>query len=225
MKIVKTGIFLLSIMMFLSFCKQNKNIMEYTNNNSRTDNALDKPLMQENVSGNNFQTGNDSTERKLTTEIESKNGKIDKSIFDNDIFYNIFDSPDYYIDNINFNYEEIIPEDPIKGEPEKYIIVENNEIWMLFSPDYYSIGYDEWKLNEKYKLQAVTIKQKTNNYFFGKYLGITSDEIINEYPNFNRKFSKTGEGHIMYSSNGWEKFINFTLEDNIVIRITFGFEP
>ena len=204
MEIEKFRLFLTSSILLLTFCTCEKNSIKYTEKNNEIKEVVEGILTQEDILNKEL-TGND--------------------IFEQNIFHNIFESPDYYIDNNNFSYKENIPENRIKSEPEKYITVENNEIRILFTPDYYSIGYEEWKLNEKYKLQFITIKEETDNYFFGKYIGKASEEIMELYPNFDGKITKTGESHIMYSSKGWDKFINFTLEDNIVTEITFGYEP
>jgi hypothetical protein len=175
---------------------------------------------------------NDLSQINSETHIEIKNDVIDdepfieikEDIFAQDIFYNIFENPEQYINNPNFSYEEYVFENRHKGDPEECIIVKNNEIAILFFPDI-TINYETWKLNKIYKLQLVTIKEKTSDYYFGKYIGMTSDRIIKEYPNYSSNLNrKRGESHIMYTSEGWEKFINFTFQDDIVVEINYGYE-
>jgi hypothetical protein len=201
-------VFLLSIAVIFTFCKKNKNLPENKKNNLQKEKKQEQVLKQENYSDEEV---------------------VENLLFDQDIFFNINESPDYYLDNPDFNYNVISPEHQDKDEPDKYIFVENDEISIYFYLDYFEIGYTKWTQNEIYKFQFATIKKKTDKYFFGKYIGLTSDEIISEYPNYNNKknytIEKTGEGHIMYSSYKSEKIINFTLIDDIVDHIFFGYEP
>jgi hypothetical protein len=140
-----------------------------------------------------------------------------KNIFDEDIFMNIYNSPEYYNESDVFEYI-VRNENPLhKGGPGNEIIVKNDEIIIYFWPD--------WGKN--YKLQFVTLLEKTDKYLLSKYIGEYSNTVYNEYtePYPLYKINRIGENHIYYENrDGW-KFINFTLQDAIVQKIDFGFEP
>jgi hypothetical protein len=139
-----------------------------------------------------------------------------RNIFDEDIFMNIYNSPEYYKENDEYEYI-VRNENPLhKGDPGNEIIVKNDEIIICFWPD--------WGKN--YKLQYVTLLEKTDKYLLSKYIGEYSNTVYNEYtePDPLYKINRIGENHIYYENkDGW-KFINFTLQDDIVQEIDFGFE-
>lgn len=140
-----------------------------------------------------------------------------KDIFDEDIFMNIYDSPVYYKQNSEFQYEEYKKELNIRENPGHTIRAKNDEIEIVFWPI--------WKKEpETFKINWIGLFKKTDKYFLSKYIGDSVDNIYSEYTSPNPSLygiRRYGKDNILYQNE--DKFINFALIDDIVVHIYFGY--
>jgi hypothetical protein len=141
----------------------------------------------------------------------------ENSIFKQDIFAGISSNLDDYYYRKDFTVKEVIipSEEREKNSPEHYMIAENDDLIIAFWPDIW---------DGSYKLQFIDIKKKSGSYFLGQFIGMTVEEIINEFSRPADYVERPkGRNYIVYSNTTDHSFINFWLEDNIVIRAAFAY--
>jgi hypothetical protein len=127
-------------------------------------------------------------------------------LFEDDIFSGLGKSPEKYKDDKEYTYTEIIPDKNRLGIQQQINVI-NEEIEIYY-----------FKIDNVFRIDLVKILKMTDKHKFGKYIGISKDNIalifgepfnINEYAYF-------------YYSKDFEYYVTFTFIDDSVTKITFG---
>jgi hypothetical protein len=132
-------------------------------------------------------------------------------LFESDIFANIAKYPDYYKNNGEYNYDEIIPDSNYllnRLGVELEIIVSNSEIEIYY-----------FKINNIFHIQLVKLKKNTSENILGKYIGISIDELLLIFgiPDIINKHE------IIYFSKDFLYYVNFKILNNLIESISFGY--
>jgi hypothetical protein len=203
MKNYRKTLIVLSIFLLVVSCKMKNG--ERNNNKNESEDIITNNQIDDDIGNtNNF---------ILSDEIIEINGK---NIFDiPDIFKNISEDPNSYKENNNYLYKEYYSTNQYKKDFDA-IFVSNDEISIKYDPENTFYPADPGK----YIFRKYTIMKQTENYYFGKYIGQTGDEILKIFPNYSEY--KEGK-YIIYNSIDMQKYIYFELKDNRVLEITYAY--
>ena len=77
-----------------------------------------------------------------------------------------------------------------------------------------------WKNKFFNSIQILELYGKTPLHSLGKYIGVKRKRLLKDFPEIPS--NQTESSVITFSSENWEYFITFILEEDIVISITLG---
>jgi hypothetical protein len=147
----------------------------------------------------------------------------DGSIFNNNLLKGISPKLKHYRKNRAFTVTEteIGPNDP-KPFPGTWYTAANDDISIAFWPDY-AKGYVSEESYDYY-IKFYEVRQKTDKYFLGRFIGMTRDELLDIYPNPSIDDDVPyGDNYIIYYSEDKTRLINFWMVDNVVNQAAFAY--
>jgi hypothetical protein len=153
-----------------------------------------------------------------------------KNIWDENIFINIHNSPEYYKEDSDFEYIERKDKLLHQGIMGDQIIVKNAEIEIYF---YLAQG------DNRYNIEFINFLKKTDKYYLSKYVCEYPNIIYNEYINkpYIHEYSIDGriekvisyvserekEINFLFNEFG-QKDISFLVINDVIQRARFGFQ-
>ena len=127
----------------------------------------------------------------------------------------------YFLDSPRFRIGINGPQsrDEMRRMPAFWIEAESEDLVVTFWP----LQREEHE-PALYRLQVVDVKRETDNYFLGRFIGMTPEQIFRRYPRppgfQDRPF---GENHIFFQNADQSQFIRLWMLDNVVIRAAFAY--
>ena len=103
--------------------------------------------------------------------------------------------------------------------PSEWYVAEDEFISIAFWPAGFGHGgkYD-------YNFQFYEIDQKTDKYYLGQFIDMTTQDIVEKYPNTDiLNASEYGGTVVFYYNEDKTQMIKFEMADNIVYRVGFGY--
>ena len=153
--------------------------------------------------------------------------KIDEpegSIFRNDVLKGISANLGHYRKSDAFTVEETGREqDDPKQFPEWWYTAKNDDIEVAFWPNTHAAN-----VTGEFSLQFVDFRQNSDKYFLSRFIGMTEESLLDEYPNpdinFDRDYEDTGgKNHLIYYSTDKKRFVHFRFEGDTVSKVGFAY--